>query len=185
MSLGATNRLPRAPARRGFGQQLERRIVLNLVVIASPSRHAAMAVRGVLAKANVRHQHQLFCRARLLQRLQPALHDAVVGPGSSRLLIFAFGQSEEQTPPMPSDAAASTSFTAWSIEKLKTPAWNPAAGERPRLSTETAAESTRPVRDAFPAPWRAAARCAAVAASGLSGIPSCHCRLGVAIWSYS
>jgi hypothetical protein len=54
-----------------------------------------MAVRGVLAQANVRHQHQLFCRARLFSACSP-LHNAVVGPGSSRLLVFAFGQSEEQ-----------------------------------------------------------------------------------------
>ena len=60
----------------GLRQQVERGIVIDVELVAIPSHHAAVAVRGVLAQADVGDQHQLLRGRRLLQRAQALLRDA-------------------------------------------------------------------------------------------------------------
>ena len=55
-----------------------------------------MAVRGVLAEADVGDEHERFRGGGLLERAQAALHDAVVDPGAGAVLVFFGGKAEEQ-----------------------------------------------------------------------------------------
>ena len=55
-----------------------------------------MAVRGVLAEADVGDEHERLCGGALLERAQAALHDAVVDPGAGAVLVFFGGKAEEQ-----------------------------------------------------------------------------------------
>ena len=70
-------------------EQLERRVVLHLAVLDD----AAVAVRGVLAQAHVRHHQQLLAgRADRADRL---LHDAVVGVALGAERVLGRGQPEQ------------------------------------------------------------------------------------------
>ena len=70
-------------------EQLERRVVLHLAVLDD----AAVAVRGVLAQAHVRHHQQLLAgRADRADRL---LHDAVVGVALGADRVLGRGQPEQ------------------------------------------------------------------------------------------
>ncbi len=57
---------------------------------------AAVAVAGVLAEADVGDEDELLRGCGLLERAQGLLHDAVVFPCAGALLVFGFGQAEEQ-----------------------------------------------------------------------------------------
>ena len=84
----------------GAGKQLERGIVgdfeIGIGAVARFDDHAAMAVAGVLAEANVGDEDQLFSGCGLLERAQRLLHDAVFIPGAGALLVFCVRQAEKQ-----------------------------------------------------------------------------------------
>jgi hypothetical protein len=71
-------------------------IVFDFVFATVFFYDAAVAVRGVLAEADVGNDQQLFSCGRLLERAQPALDDAVLIPCSCGLLVFGRGKAEEQ-----------------------------------------------------------------------------------------
>ena len=70
-------------------EQLQRRVVVDLLAV----EHAAVAVRGVLAETDVGQQHEP--RARLAQRPQRALDDAVVVPGARAVGVLLFRDAEQ------------------------------------------------------------------------------------------
>ena len=74
---------------RGARKQVEALVVVHLAV----DDHAAMPVRGVLAEADVGHQHELG-EARP-ERAEGALDDPVVVPRAGRLLVLLLGDPEE------------------------------------------------------------------------------------------
>ena len=75
---------------RGFGQQLDRDVVVDLAV----ADEAAVAVRGVLAEADVGDHGQVGVG--LLQRPHRHLHDALVVVGAGAGLVLGGGDAEEQ-----------------------------------------------------------------------------------------
>ena len=82
----------------GFGQKVERGIVDDLVLgLGSGAVHlfddAAVAVRHVLAQADVSHDDQVGDGG--LDGAGGPLHDAVFGPGSGGDLVFRLRQAEE------------------------------------------------------------------------------------------
>ena len=91
MSLGATASAPASTwLDGGPREQLERLVVGDLAV----ADDAAVAVRGVLAEADVSHQHQLgVLRAERAKRL---LHDPVLVPGTGALVVLLVGHAEEE-----------------------------------------------------------------------------------------
>ncbi len=98
MSLGATMSAPAAASEAcGLREERECGVVLDGVVVAGlASDDAAVAVRGVLAEADVGDEHERFCGGGLLEGAQAALHDAVVDPGAGAVLVFFGGKAEEQ-----------------------------------------------------------------------------------------
>src|SRR5438034_22389 len=76
-------------AHRRPDEQLERLVVVDLAV----ADDAAMAVRRVLAQADVGEEHELReARAEVAER---ALDDAVVLPGAGGLLVLRLRDAEE------------------------------------------------------------------------------------------
>jgi hypothetical protein len=71
-------------------EQLERRVVVHLVAL----EHAAVAVRGVFAETDIRQQHK--ARARLAERPQRTLDDAIVVPGAGTLGVLLVRDPEQQ-----------------------------------------------------------------------------------------
>ena len=81
----------------GAREQLERGIVVDVeAAVVGLDDHAAVAVAGVLAEADVGDEDKLFCGCTLLEGAKALLHDSVVVPGAGGLLVFAVGQAEEQ-----------------------------------------------------------------------------------------
>jgi hypothetical protein len=70
-------------------EQLDRLVVHHVSV----ADDAAVAVVGVLAEADVRHQDEL--RRRVAQRAEPALHDAVRIPGAAPLVVLRLRDPEQ------------------------------------------------------------------------------------------
>ncbi len=77
-------------ADRGAREQLERLVVVDLAV----ADHAAVTVRGVLAEADVRDQHEPGQLGP--QRPERALDDPVVDPGARALVVLLLGHAEEE-----------------------------------------------------------------------------------------
>ena len=75
---------------RGLGEQLDRDVVVDLAV----ADEAAVAVRGVLAEADVGDHGQV--RVGLLQRPDGHLDDALVVVGARARLVLVGGDAEEQ-----------------------------------------------------------------------------------------
>ena len=73
----------------GAGEQLEAAVVVHLAV----DDHAAVAVRGVLAEADVGHQHELGEAGP--QRAQRLLDDPVLLPRAGRLLVLPVRDPEQ------------------------------------------------------------------------------------------
>ena len=141
---------------------------------SKPSRlsthDAAVAVAGVLAQADVGDEDQLFRGARLLERAQRLLHDAVFVPGAGGLFVFAFRQAEEQ---QAADAQLRGFFGLAHrlIHGEIEDAGHGADGVAHALAgaDERADRSGRRARARSRAPARAASRCAAAAAAGFQG----------------
>ena len=90
MSDGATMSAPaRACESAAFGQQLQRRIVQNLAVLD----HAAVAVAGVFAEANIGDDEQI--ELGLANRFDRALHRAGRGGRFRAGFVLVFRQAEE------------------------------------------------------------------------------------------
>ncbi len=75
---------------RGFGQQLDRDVVVDLAL----ADEAAVAVRGVLAEADVGDHGQVGVG--LLERPHRHLHDALVVVGAGAGLVLGGGDAEEE-----------------------------------------------------------------------------------------
>ena len=97
MSLGATTSAP-ARARLTAVRASRSRVgvVFDLEAVAGFDDHAAVAVAGVLAEADVGDEDQLLGGRRGLEGAQALLHDAVVVICAGALLVLGFGQAEEQ-----------------------------------------------------------------------------------------
>ena len=77
-------------ADRGAREQLERLVVRDLAV----PDHAAVAVRGVLAQADVGDEDEL--RMLGAERPQRALHDPVLDPRARAFVVLLVGDAEEE-----------------------------------------------------------------------------------------
>ena len=118
MSLGATASAPARGVRdRRLGEQLERHVVVDRAVVA---HHAAVAVDGVLAEADVGDHHELGVR--VLDRAHRELHDALVVVGARALLVLLGGHAEQQHGrARRARAPAPASSTACEIDSRSTP----------------------------------------------------------------
>ena len=97
MSLGATISAPawaRLAAVRA--EQIERGIVVDFEAVAAFDNHAAVAVAGVFAKADVGDEDQLFGGAGSADGAQRPCCTMPFRPGAGALLILAFRQAEKQ-----------------------------------------------------------------------------------------
>jgi len=65
-------------------------------LIAIAPYHAAVAVGGVFAQADIRDQHQLLRGCRLLQRTQALLRDARSIVGAATLFVLRLRQAKQQ-----------------------------------------------------------------------------------------
>ena len=102
---------------RGAREQLERLVVVDDAVGA---QHAAVAVRGVLAQAEVGDDQQV--RVGGLDRARGELDHALVVPRARALLVLARpGRPNSSTAGMPSACAIPASSTAPSIETWSMP----------------------------------------------------------------
>ena len=107
MSRRSNNIRPRRrQRRRRLRQQRDTRIILNLIVIAIPRHHAAVPMRRVLAQTNIRNHHQRIQRTILLERPQRRLHNPIVSPRTTRLLILLRRQTKQQQPANPQRSAS-------------------------------------------------------------------------------
>ena len=100
----------------GARQQLERQVVVDDAVGA---QHAAVAVRGVLAQAQVGDDEQV--RVGGLDRARGELDHALVVPRARALLVLGAGSPNSSTAGMPSACAIPASSTAPSIETWSMP----------------------------------------------------------------
>ena len=94
MSLGQTTSAPASTCETAVrDEQLERRVVVDLVA----AEHAAVAVRGVLAEADVGQEQQLG-KARP-ERTERLLDDPLGDPGARALVVLLLRDAEEDAPP--------------------------------------------------------------------------------------
>jgi hypothetical protein len=97
MSLGATTSAPALARLTAVRASRSREgIVVHGPAVAGFDDHAAVAVAGVLAEADVGDEDQLFGGGRGFEGAQALLHDAVLVPCAGALLVLGFGQAEEQ-----------------------------------------------------------------------------------------
>ena len=68
----------------------------SIAVVVGFDDHAAVAVAGVFAEADVGDEDELLGGGGLLERAQALLHDSVFVPCAGALFVFGFGQAEEQ-----------------------------------------------------------------------------------------
>ena len=102
-------------------EQLERDVVQDLVALDD----AAVAVRRVLAEADVGEEHEPG--GLLPQRPERALDDPVVVVGARRGLVLLLGDPEEETARTPARCAASASRQSSSTERWAIPG-SPSSG---------------------------------------------------------
>jgi hypothetical protein len=80
----------------GLRQQRDTGIVLNCEVLTIASNDTAMAMRGVLAQANVSNGHKRLRRLCCLDRAQTALHDTIAGISAGTKLVLHVRNAEQQ-----------------------------------------------------------------------------------------